>query len=1716
MSSLVTGNVTDTDNANLSNTTTVPAGQLGIAISQADTTEGNWWYSTDNGAHWTEFASSGMTAISGSNALHLFADANTRVYFQPTVAGANGVIATALTYHAWDQFDTSSNPADNGLLSALPTDSAFGTGINTNASAYSSAVQVLPVVIDAVGGATYVEPNGPNAPSSAVVVDNSAVLTATADTFTSATVTISNVQTEDQLVFTPNAGTGTITAGSFSGGELTLTATGGATAAQFQAALRAVTYYDSSDTPITTARDFSLTAHDSTAGADVAVASGTITVIAANDSPILNDLSVSIANATENAGVPTGVVGTLVSALTGGGNVTDTDGANAHDASTPGTLGIAITSADTTEGTWYYTTNGGTTWTAFASASMTAISPTNALHLIADANTRIYFQPTVANANGQIDNALTFRGWDQFDGAANGSLSALPTDSSFGTGVNTNASAYSSATETLPLHINTVGGATFTDPNDTAAIGAEVPADGVLVLSSTDIFSSATVTIAGANPEDHLTFTPSAATGDIALGSYSGGVLTLTSAGGATAAQIQAALRSVQYYDSSDTPITSARSLTVSVTDSTTSTTRTLATPTITVVAANDSPILNDLAVSLTTTTEDNGTPVGAVGTLVSALTGGGNVTDTDGANAHDGSTPGLVGIAIEAADTTEGTWYYSTNGGTTWTAFAGSGLPAISSANALHLVADANTRIYFQPTPDWNGQVNNGLTFRGWDQFDGAANGSLSALPGDSALGTGVNTNASAYSAAIQTLPIVGIAINDAPIASGSATLTATTEDTTSPPGDTVAHLFGGSFNDSADQQQTSSNPTGSVANTLAGIAITGNASTAGQGVWQYSTDGGTTFVTIPTTGLGDSSAIILPASAELRFVPVADFNGVPGGLTTRLIDSSTSIVTGSTTGLALSTGSTAFTGVDVSGTHNDGSTAVSAATVALNTSVIAVNDAPIASGSATLAATTEDATGPSGATVTSLLAQTTVNYSDTADTVTTAVSGGSVGTPPAAIAITGNAATSDQGVYQYSTDNGAHWTTIPATGLGSTNAIVIPVSAELRFVPVADFNGVPGQLTAHISDGTALPATGPEDISAAIGGTGGFSAGTIMIGTSVTAVNDAPIASGSATLTATSEDTTSPPGDTVAHLFGGNFKDSADQQQTSANPTGSVANTLAGIAITGNASTAGQGVWQYSTDGGTTFVTIPTTGLGDSSAIILPASAELRFVPVADFNGVPGGLTTRLIDSSTSIVTGSTTGLALSTGSTAFTGVDVSGTHNDGSTAVSAATVALNISVVAVNDAPIASGSATLAPTTEDTLNPPGDTISDLFGANFNDSADQQQSASNPTGSVANTLAGIAVTGNAATPTQGFYQYSTDNGAHWTSIPASGLGDGNAIILPASAELRFLPAVGYNGTPGALTTRLIDTSSGALTGSETGVSLSAVGGITPYSADNVLLTTRVVESGGIPILTPTPPPSIFSTSMMTDESEATAKQYPDDLTTQGGEGRAFTDDLQSRPIIPQVSLIGSVGNKFVIAEQQSIISVPSNLFEDSYPGAQLEFEARSPDGGSLPSWLEFDARNLTFSGTPPATSHGAVDVLIVARDQFGHEATASFRILVGRDDKALQDLMAPPKKGTTSDGASLVVPAAPATNGNSASPHRGQKSTARETRHADAGNDAPDGTVDGLFGSLTGHSAGNRQLGRTAFSAQLRDAGAMGRLSQARHLLEAIAKIDPVKPAA
>ena len=84
------------------------------------------------------------------------------------------------------------------------------------------------------------------------------------------------------------------------------------------------------------------------------------------------------------------------------------------------------------------------------------------------------------------------------------------------------------------------------------------------------------------------------------------------------------------------------------------------------------------------------------------------NVTDLD---------PNLLGIAVTAADTTNGAWWYSTNNGANWNA-----LGAVANNNARLLAADGSTRIYFQPNANYIGTLANAITFRAWDQTTGTA----------------------------------------------------------------------------------------------------------------------------------------------------------------------------------------------------------------------------------------------------------------------------------------------------------------------------------------------------------------------------------------------------------------------------------------------------------------------------------------------------------------------------------------------------------------------------------------------------------------------------------------------------------------------------------------------------------------------------------------------------------------------------------------------------------------------------------------------------------------------------------------------------------------------------------------------------------------------------------------------------------------------------------
>ena len=157
------------------------------------------------------------------------------------------------------------------------------------------------------------------------------------------------------------------------------------------------------------------------------------------------------------------------------------------------------------------------------------------------------------------------------------------------------------------------------------------------------------------------------------------------------------------------------------------------------VTAVNDAPVLADTALSMTVA-EDAGAPSGAVGSLVSAFTGG--ITDVDSGAAK--------GLAITGSSETNGTWYYTTNGGTTWTAVG-----TVSAASSLLLADNGSTRLYFAPNADYTGSSTAALTVRAWDQTSGTAGTKVSTAS------TGGTT---AFSAATDTIDVSVTAVNDAP----------------------------------------------------------------------------------------------------------------------------------------------------------------------------------------------------------------------------------------------------------------------------------------------------------------------------------------------------------------------------------------------------------------------------------------------------------------------------------------------------------------------------------------------------------------------------------------------------------------------------------------------------------------------------------------------------------------------------------------------------------------------------------------------------------------------------------------------------------------------------------------------------------------------------------------------------------------------------------------
>ena len=136
-----------------------------------------------------------------------------------------------------------------------------------------------------------------------------------------------------------------------------------------------------------------------------------------------------------------------------------------------------------------------------------------------------------------------------------------------------------------------------------------------------------------------------------------------------------------------------------------------LATVTITVNGLNDAPVVDTSGTMTLTAINEDVLPSANTGSTVRSI------IDSSAANSDDAitdvDTGAVEGIAVTSVDDANGTWEYSVNGGTNWTAFG-----AVSNTAAVLLDTGSQTRIRFVPNPDFN--VNLGIPtieFRAWDQ---------------------------------------------------------------------------------------------------------------------------------------------------------------------------------------------------------------------------------------------------------------------------------------------------------------------------------------------------------------------------------------------------------------------------------------------------------------------------------------------------------------------------------------------------------------------------------------------------------------------------------------------------------------------------------------------------------------------------------------------------------------------------------------------------------------------------------------------------------------------------------------------------------------------------------------------------------------------------------------------------------------------------------------
>ncbi|MEA5452143.1 FG-GAP-like repeat-containing protein [Leptolyngbya sp. CCNP1308] len=296
-----------------------------------------------------------------------------------------------------------------------------------------------------------------------------------------------------------------------------------------------------------------------------------------------------------------------------------------------------------------------------------------------------------------------------------------------------------------------------------------------------------------------------------------------------------------------------------------------------------------------------------------------------------------------------------------------------------------------------------------------------------------------------------------------------------------------------------------------------------------------------------------------------------------------------------------------------------------------------------------------------------------------------------------------------------------------------------------------------------------------------------------------------------------------TVADLFGSHFSDVDGD-------------FLKGVAIIENAAGGegqGQGQWQYLS--GNSWTTI-ATNLTEIKALLLTADTKVRFVSAPNFNGKPGSLVGRLIDSShPDFNSGKIQDARFTTSGGPF----------------SQATISKTLTINPVNDAPTVVGEGLidfptfLEDTPLTTFNAP--TIEALFASSFQDLIDINNVNQN-------TFIGVAIVQDSGSYTddptdnqeisyqKGHWEVFDIRYGQWIALP-SDVSETNAYLVPRNTQIRFLANANYNGEIPPLKVHLVDSGEGQALGLGQRINLlqTGVGGTTRYTADTVTLNGEI-----------------------------------------------------------------------------------------------------------------------------------------------------------------------------------------------------------------------------------------------------------------------------------